>query len=123
MEGLIMPPISYGFTVTVGICGGLTSPEVFFMEEDDLYRDVVPEHPDHVLGETQHLREARVVHPVSRPSQRVTDQMSGGVHVCWFHSHCVLSFFEHIRNVLQWDVLVRELEGGEGCLATHVLTH
>ena len=85
--------------------------------------DVIPEHPDHVLGQAQHLGEAGVVHPVGCPAQRVTDEVSCCIHICRLHSHGVLSLLEHLRNVLQRDVVVGQLEGGEGCLATHVFAH
>ena len=63
--------------------------------------DVIPEHPHHVLGQAQHLGQTGVVHPVGCPAQRVTDEVSGCIHICWLHPHGVLSLFEHLCDVLQ----------------------
>ena len=51
----------------------LAMAKVFVVKEDHLDGDVVPEHPDHVLGEAEHLRQPAVVNTVSCSTQRAPD--------------------------------------------------
>ena len=68
--------------------------KVFVVKEDHLDGDVIPEHSDHVLGQAEHLRQPAVVHAISCPAKRTSDQVCRSVGICWLQSHSSLSLFE-----------------------------
>lgn len=80
-------------------------PQVLRVEIKHRYRYVIPENPDHVVGQAQQLRQFAVLDAILGSSECVSDEVGRSVSIFRFCLQSLLPLKEHIIDLLQFHVL------------------